>query len=196
MESKVMFEGIATLTIGETQHDTYMVAHIETVEDVLVRWYGTVGWIAEAPKKFKTVDIVDGTDVVLSDGRRGTIHLNPHADDGGKFEFQGMGLPPGFEPLYTRAVLPPEHTTELVAELRSTTPSGWRVWVARVLCTLALVFAVGAIWAEDNQLRYFATAGLLSFIASFLVTSAKKNTPIRTLPEIEKGVGHDDTARS
>lgn len=174
MEGRPLFEGIATLDIAGVEHDVYMTARIEVVDDLMVRWFGTVGWIAESPKKFRHEEIVDGTDALLSDGRRGVIHLASHPDDQGKWEFHGNGLPPGFEPLYQRAVLPPEHMNQLVtAEIRSTTLPRWRVWSARVLAVVAFGLMVGAIWAEDYQWKYLVTGLITSAVSIQMSTPAR-----------------------
>lgn len=182
MEGRPLFEGIATLDIGGVEHDTYMTAHVEVVDDVMVRWFGTVGWIAEGPKKLDREMIVDGTDATLSDGRSGVIRLPQHPDDSGKFEFHGVGLPPGFEPLYTRAVLPPEYTAELVsAEIRSTTLPGWRLWLGRLLAILAFTSFIAGVWMPEYRWQFVCSGLITSLVSIQLVTPAKG----RQLPEVK-----------
>lgn len=184
MEPKLLFEGIATLDIGGVAHDTYMTAHVETVEDMLVRWYGTVGWIAEPPKKFPYIHIVDGTEILLSDGRKGTIQLSPVANSEGKFEFCGKGLPPGFEPMYTGAVLPSElmpiPSPEYVsAELRSTALPRWRRWLGRLLAVVAFALIVAAVWIPDLRWQYLVTGMITSLVSMIMVTPSRG----KALPE-------------
>lgn len=189
MEPRVMFEGIATLDIAGVEHDVYMTAQVEILDDVMVRWFGTVGWIAEGPKKLRHEEIVDGTDVALSDGRHGVIKMAPHQDESGKFEFHGTGLPPGFQPLYQRAILPDEQVTHLMsAELRSTTLPRWRVWSGRVLAVVAFGLMVSAIWVPDSQWKYLVTGLITSVVSIQMVTPAKG----RPLPEVKE----DDSGRA
>ena len=183
MDSGVMFEGIATLDIAGVEHDTYMTAHVEVVDDMMVRWYGTVGWIADAPKKFRHEEIVDGTDVLLSDGRKGVIQLVPTAEADGKFEFQGRGLPPGFEPLYQRAVLPPEYVTRMVtAELGSTTLPRWRLVTGRLLGGVAFGLMFSAIWLDDYQWK-FLVSGLITSVMSIQMITPAKGRPLKEVED-------------
>jgi hypothetical protein len=184
MEARLMFEGIATLDIAGVEHDVYMTAQVEILDDVLVRWFGTVGWIGEAPKRFEYDHVVDGTDVRLSDGRKGTIQLPLHGpSEDGKAEFIGRGLPPGFEPLYQRAVLATEPVAQLVtAELRSTTPSRVPSFVALALAVASVVLFFQGIWAEDDMWRYVASGLVLSFVS---LCFAAYGGRVKPLPEAD-----------
>ncbi len=182
----IIFEGIATLDIGGVDHDVYMTAQVQIIAGAMSRWFGTVTWIGQPPKKFREEFIVDGTEALLSDGRKATIQLPRLPDEEGRFEFQGYGLPPGYVPLYhlyrdpsqapQRLVSRPQDF-EIVTELQSTTPiSRFRVWSCRLLNTLALASFTASIWLTEDQWRYFVMGLTLLGVSAVMFTPGRSRS--------------------
>lgn len=170
-----LFEGIATLSMVEgVEHDAYMTVRTEAVGQT-IRWFGSFGWLGEYPYRL-LVPIV--ANVVLSDGRECQVKITKPADESGQLEFLGLGLPPGFEPL-------PSEIEVFSAELRSTTPSVWRVWLSRLLGLVSIVAIFTAIWVEDYRWQLILS-GMLSMFLAIGFTP----TPPKPLPEVPHDCPH------
>lgn len=169
LEGPAIFEGIATVDVDGVAHDAYLSAFVEG-NDTLVRWYGRFEWMGEAPKGVFHGEFLDA---VLSDGRECKIYVPNPSTDGGKMDFLGQGLPPGFQPLYTKAVLP-----QAMMELASTTPPRWRVWLSRLYAILAFALMVAAIWVDDHRWELVIT-GLLFSLVSIQLTTPARGRPLK-----------------
>lgn len=166
----VMFEGIATVSLDGVEHDTYVTVQMETV-GYMSRWYGTFGWMGEAPKG---VFHSEETVMTLSDGRTGTIQIpHPSADENGKVEFLGLGSPPGF--------FQPEVIT---AELKSSTPF-WRRLFSWLFGSISIVAMFAAIWV-DGYLLELVTTGVLSMCLAIGFAPPRS----RHLPEVPSDCPH------
>ena len=170
--SVVIFEGIASVSVAGVAQDVYMTVHTESV-GYSIRWFGSFGWMGEAPKVFLAPIVAD---VVLSDGRECQVKVIHAGDDSGRLDFLGLGNPPGFESMA------PELVT---AELSSTTPT-WRVWLSRLFATASVVLMFAAIWVPDDTQWNLIWSGVLSM----LLAIGFAPTPRRHLPEVLSDCPH------
>jgi hypothetical protein len=151
----VIFEGIATIIVEGVGQDAYMTIHTESAGRT-IRWFGTFEWMGEQPEMFPSVPSV--RDVVLSDGREAKIRIPYGPPTGDRFEFLGIGIPPGFERLAP---------VSEVAEQESSTPT-WRVFVGRLFTTIAFALTVSAVWVEGYEWRMIATGFVLFVLSAHL----------------------------
>ncbi|QEQ93580.1 membrane protein [Streptomyces phage Zuko] len=185
----VIFEGIATLDVKGVAHDVYMTVRTE-YHGYVVRWFGQFDWMGGRPDDFRSGGFFD---LSLSDGREARIRIpHPSTDPGGKMDFLGVGLPPGFE------VFTPAHMQTM--ELKSSTP--FIVKAVNFWALLLMLFGVWctsmAIWSEDNQWRYAGSAVFSWFVALCMFAGAGAKSQAIRKQYVEGGEvierGDDDDA--
>lgn len=166
-----IFEGIASVDLDGVGHDAYMSIHTESV-GYTIRWFGTFEWMGERPETFPSVPSV--RDVVLSDGRECKIRIPYGPPSGGRFEFLGIGNPPGFEWFVGETV---------ETELKSSTPT-WRVVTSRFLGFLSFLCIIASIWVEDYEWNLV----LSGLVTALLAVQVAPKPARRPLPEVPNDV--------
>lgn len=167
-----LFEGIASIEVQGEMVDAYMTAQMEG-NDTLVRWFGTFSWMGDKePKGFKPGGLHY---VTLSDGRTATIHVPHYASvPENKLDFLGQGLPPGFEPLYTKAVLPPEYLSRVAPSVSGEylDRSRWRVTWGRVAFAGSMGSMISAFWVDGHRYDLMWT-GIFLWLWSMILLGAQ-----------------------
>jgi len=159
-----IFDGIATVRVGEQEHDVWMKVQTEAV-GYTIRWFGTFGWMGDGPKGIFRDETLD---VSFSDGRDGKIRVPHLPADHMTWEFLGVGMPPGFEWFGVGEL-----------EVAETKPAVWRVWLSRLFALLAIAGFFAAIWMDEHQ-RQMMFSATLSMLLSIGFAPARR----RSLPEV------------
>lgn len=187
-KNRVIFEGMATLVMQVNNRpvtsvlDVYVTVRVEMVDDVLCRWYGTISHLlASGGDTSQAIPTSGPWSLCFSDGRMGVVDIPNPVVSGEKIEFLGSGLPPGFEPLYTRAVLPPEYLTQMssAVDIKDLVDGAfpkttqWRAHAGRVLFTFGFIGMILSVWETDPDQSRLVWSSVFLWLASLIMFGAQ-----------------------
>lgn len=195
----ILFEGMATMALeisGQPRTpalDVYVTIRVEMMDDVLCRWYGTITHLlATQADTTQAIPSHGPWSLCLSDGRMGVVDI-PNPPVGEKVDFLGTGLPPGFKPLYTRAVLPPEYFEAMKYQTLPlpvpVSASQWRAYVGRVLFVLGFAGLLTSVWQEGPDQSRWVWSSTFLWFASMIMFATQTTWDRKAREEADRQAG-------